>query len=1834
MGLKIVVLLLVGSFLFSGLSAFADDNEDFLILKEYCGCYLTPEYLAEGKDSDRVLANAGTCSADVRAYMKANNVTNLEDRSARNSIYKLSKNPNSSVCSKRSMKNWKRKHRNDDFMKIANEPDDEELEQSVENNECAKLSSIEERRSCRIKAVHKSVAGHELTVDGGSGSAAHIPSLVTNDETTTQDDVSWDALSKAERKKLSRNLVKYCTCASKATDDAQMKCMEYVSANLKVPDGAYGKDVCSKEESKAYAKTLKRSDSNCDRLTTIPERRQCRLAEVNKKTQSQLLTVGGGEGTNVESLITNDETFSGEEKFEDLSKGERKKLEKILKKSCSCERLSDIEQQSDCVKYAMNLDSIPSTELGKKVCSREEVAAYKKTNKNGGDIKLCILDMPESQSECSSNFTTSSKDFKTCTDKITSCNLSTSSKDKCTEKRQNCEKLARSKNKNGPCFQMVDLHNKPEDQLYQSTLTKLCDAGGSLGDANNVNGCYEKFITEPSKFYQCLISVGLDDKYKLGAAAFVCLENAKTKPDATNPIAKDDYFYKRYSGACDLGATEQDQNDIIACYAEARVNTTKAKDLFVACAEAKGLNAKFDLKNFKQALKDEFKVAGCEKYYDGVAAANKPGASPEAADIAQQGLQQCIIKRVGQEAAKAILAEFAKDGIYRLLKDECEKKWKDNEEKKKECLVKLKNTSNYIGAFSSIGMDVMSCIPPRDIRDGGIITDSKKFCEELNADGGGSSKYATPTAKNYCLEKIKLCNSAEYKDKPDLFYACGRTVAQCTKEWVDAGNGTDLNYNETYCENKSIAERMVGNKIDNPDPSFRTSLCVAGAMSSGLKAITAAVCANEKKYPTSEAKEACIKKLQFVNEIGTAGTTVASCMGQGPAPISEEDAAMLSESERGKRDALKAVRNACLAKGLGSQGIEIITQQICNAKKTQEEKEACFKKAGIVKIAGTAAMRIAECKIINQKPYSSDEGDEKAKHDYQHCMQHAVLDSALGFLQSEQAAELACKKHKADKEKFEKCKDNYKAGTKLASVGIHAAQTMVHCGSYVDPKEKQQCLVASSLSVGGELLESLGEVACKKHKGDDAAYEKCMKGYATAGEVVKLAAATNMVINEVAACKGDRACLAAVMAKQLPGDAGVYASFAVQGWGLIRQKNPCKVPSKYLFKASALVKVAGDLTTHIVHKVQADELKKKYADLVHDEKAQGGSDLFSNIKGFVDQQKEDRSKEKAQEEKKFDSQDEANEAQLRALSFQRKNEENTLQSSLWQRPFLYASSTLSAAGNTLGVFEAMAEAVHGKTPATANSAPWKTCEKTGSEANASENFSAAFKSASAKIKEYRHVNLASVNNSFNGLSNQQAFALYEDYERFIDGEVKSLSIEEYDKMGELGLENSPMPLAQSLKVTANYTFNVFPEAEAVDFAVLENIGVNMIGGLFPGSGGFGQASPVGYAQDIVYLFIKKGLDQACGKDKRNAETGQCEYTGKATIEFAAKKAAQALLKEKQKEINKVMNSAAGRIVIGAWNLGKLVKLVSDNEKIIKQQKDRVEYMKGQEEQFKTQMTTADFKFSDKLHDFINNYIIADAWAKANTSPDNLKVCIGKDTNVDFKCNCRKTGCYNIMPLKDKNFRAHVDGMNNQFGKAFGQGLNATNAISNMMDQMFSGARGTEEVNLEQLQQTTEKLGKFNKTLLGAFNNMNTKMTGHKPIDFDAHVANMDKRMFASLHPEVRRQLANVQLASLSPSMEVGNKSATQLEAEKSAIAAEAASEPAEAVEAGPSTVTTEVTSEEQEVQVAKADAEVDDVMNKRYSYDKNDINLDKELSLFKVISGRYHKKKDHLHKHD
>lgn len=1769
------------------------------LAKKYCFCFLTSD-----KPSQEELDASGSCLKAV--YEKANEAKEAGKYIKENDMFRKESEVGP-ICSSKQMKAW-----NKDF-KGSEEDDDEKLADqntTTDKSECSSLGSISERRACRLKANEKSAGNIQVTV-GGDGKGIIVESLVTKDE-TSDDEISWDSLTKAERKKLSRNLVKYCTCESKKSDEEQMKCMDFVTANSKIPDQAFGKDVCSKDESKAYAKTLKKDDTNCDRLNTIPERRKCRLeASEGKKSDINVTAGSGGDASNVPSLVTNDETFTGEENYADLSKSERKKLEKILKKNCSCERLSDIEKQGDCVKFAMNLDKIPSEEYGKSVCSKEEVASYKKSKSKSSDdsLKACVLEMPAAD-ECQKNFTAASKDYSTCVDKMTSCALSASSKDKCTEKRSSCETKARSKDKNGLCFQMIGLHDKEEDKPYNEKLKKMCDAGADIGDANKMNACYEQSLKESAnkseKFDQCLVDSGLNQKYKLGATNSICLQKAKSKPDVQNPIAKDSYFYGKYKDACSLDATPEDQDKIIGCYAEARTNASDAKNKFVACTDKLGLTAKYDLKSFKQSLKDEFKVAGCETFYDGVAKA------PESQD-AQQALQQCIIRRVGQEAAKAILAEFAKDGVYRLLKDECEKKWKGNEEKTKECLMKLKNTSNMIGAFSAMGMDTMSCIPPREIRANGDkpITDSAKFCAYLNADGGGTSQYATENAKNHCLAEVKICDR-EFKDKPDLFQACGMTVVECTKQWAKPGQS--INYNADYCESKNIVKNLLSNDKPNPNPNFNTSMCIAGAVSSGLNAVTAAICANEKKYPTAEAKDACLKKLQFVNEIGTAGATVANCMKLGPVPMSEADELKLPPEEIGKRDALKAQRQSCLAKGLGSQAVDLITQQVCNAKKTQEEKETCFKRAGIVKVAGTSVMRIADCQKINKMPYSDAVGNERAASDYKACMQNAVLDSAFGILSSDLAADTACAKNKDDKDKFEQCKNKYKSAMKLTGVGISAAQRMAHCASIPDEKEKQSCLVTASLTAGGEILGPIGDLACAKYKDDPAKFEKCNKSYNAAGQIVNIAAATNVIIHDIERCKGDQACLAAVLAKQLPGDAGVYASFAVQGYGLIKQKNPCKTPSKYLYKAGALVKIAGDLTTHIVHKVQSDELKKKYADLVHDEKVQGGSDLYSNIKGFVDGQKKERDKEKAEETKqKFDSQEAANEAQLRGLAFQRKNEENTLQSSLWQRPFLYSSSTLNAAANTMAVFEAMAEAADGKPYQTAS---WYKCEK----ANKAP--------VTTDILKRQTLNIVSVSKAFEGLNNQQALALYEDYERFVDGNLKSISLDEYDSLGKLDFDSSEIPMAESLKIAANFTFNLVTPAEAVDLSVLENIGVNMVGGLFPGTGGFGQGSPVGYAQDIVYLFIHKGLDMACGPEKRNKETGHCEYTGKATIEFAAKKAAQALLKQNQEKLNKAMNTAEGRIVIGLWNLGKLVKLVVDNEKIIVQQRDRVNYMKSQEEGFKANSTGFNYKYKEKLRKFVDEYIFSEAHAKISDSPDNLKFCLNKEMNVDFKCSCRQNGCYRLFPSQDKNFQQNLGDMSKKFGNTFGQGLNAGNSVANMMDQVFAGMRGTDDISAEQMDATAKKLQKFNTSLVGAYNKMrvNAKLA---PLDFDKYVAAHDKKMFASLHPDVQRSLANVKLSSLAPNVSVKGKTAAEIEAEKKiAVTPSTGETPDEPVMA------MEDEKVDTETQVARADTQMNEAMTRTYQYDKNDINLDKELSLFKVISGRYIKKKDKLQKHD
>lgn len=1412
----------------------------------------------------------------------------------------------------------------------------------------------------------------------------------------------------------------------------------------------------------------------------------------------------------------------------------------------------------------------------------------------------------------------------------------------------------------------------------------------------------------------------------------VCLKKALTLPDAASPISKDEYFYSRYKSVCEKNAPEKDQDGVLNCYAEVR-SKPKPKDQFLVCTDKLGITAKYGLKSFGQSLKDEFKVSGCDTerkaYDDAIAATTVEKEAKAKADKiispmekAEQKLNMCVARRVGQEAANAILAELTNDGIYRLLKDKCDKE--TDEAKKKTCLDKLKNTSNLVSTLAAFGMDTAACIPPRTARANGDkpFTRSEQFCDLLDPRLGGDNSGATEYRKTVCLQKVKECDNPPTTGtlgKNEYFAACGNSVVNCVREGYGASSGlSSPSFNYDSCKTKGIADYMlsVNDGRTFSTVNMNTASCLGGAIASGIAAFTSTLCANEIKYPTSQAKDDCLKRMRTVNQVSKIAGDAVGCLNQLPgmatkdsyAGMSAEEKANFSTASNGlgfhvdnspQAQTQKQKYLLCTTKALGDGAIDMIADRICENKATQAEKDKCRRAAGVAKVAASSAYQFANCEITNNSPYPSttvgadlDLATAQRSKDHNVCLARAAGDAAMGLLKSDAAAELACKKKKDNEADFNKCKDRYRQGVSVASTGLKLAGGIARCETMAqNPRNTpQQQQAEKALCMMSESFNAMGEMPGKVTIGGK---EVDLAKLKTIAEVGKIGLAAVSVFNSIGQCPpGDQVCVATILSNQIPGDGKIYASFALQGYSLIKQKNPCKVPSKFLSKASSLVKLGGDLVSQAIHKVETDRMKKEYPDLMREQETSNtGSDLYSNMKGIIDRNNQARNAERGAEgeavveTQQFSTSAAANDAQLRGITFQRKNEEIVLKTSIAQAGFLYTSTLLNTAATTYSVFEAFAEqtaaiqapilyasqqknmlsravanAMYGVaksrvaaglaaqtvTPANAETAtwiatesksskeiaPWYECELFGGEKKSAGTYKEGFKAPldatpldTGIFLKNNKVNIAAVNNAFDGLNDHQAMVVYEDYDRYINGELQSISLDEYEEMGNIGFNKNSYSLADTLKIAANYIFNVAPVANAMDLSVLENVGVSLANGLWPGTGGFGGGSkvnPMGYAEDVTFLFVKKGLDYACAADKKGPD-GKCQYTGKATIEFAARKLTHTVLKEVQKKNNNIMNTGLGRIVIAGYGAYKLGELIVENQKIIEAQKSRVETLKSTEADFLEQ--TGSYDYHKKIKKMFDQFIFSDAYAKVNNDPDNIKFCINKKMDMDFKCSCRQKGCYETFPNRDQNFKSHIGALSSKFGNTFNQGMGAANIAANMTNQILVGSRGSSDINVEELNLASQKLLKFNKSLLGAYNKFREK-SGRGKIDFDKQIAAYDKRLFSSLPPAVVRGLANVHVASLKPQPIIDN-SPPKVEVEDPKE-----EESVTTISDLPAVIATEEKVEE--VAVAKTDEEIHQAMNKTYEYNKHDIDFDKEASLFKKISGRYHKKKDHLKKHD
>jgi hypothetical protein len=250
-----------------------------------------------------------------------------------------------------------------------------------------------------------------------------------------------------------------------------------------------------------------------------------------------------------------------------------------------------------------------------------------------------------------------------------------------------------------------------------------------------------------------------------------------------------------------------------------------------------------------------------------------------------------------------------------------------------------------------------------------------------------------------------------------------------------------------------------------------------------------------------------------------------------------------------------------------------------------------------------------------------------------------------------------------------------------------------------------------------------------------------------------------------------------------------------------------------------------------------------------------------------------------------------------------------------------------------------------------------------------------------------------------------------------------------------------------------------------------------------------------------------------------------------------------------------------------------------------------------------------FNFSE-LYD---RFIMSDAHAAVKQAdPDNLKVCVNKQMAMDYACSCKSTGCYEVFPGGDKNFQRHMDVMNKKMGKTFKDSLTPINSIANNSNQLFNGTKGTSDVPVDSLKSITQRLEIFTDKLMGLVNGARVKAKG-QPVDLKKQAAQYNDSLFSSLPKEVRDELNKVNIASIAPKLEVSGNKADTVKVQQ------VSEEEEQKIEAA---------AEEEVAKIEKDDQEkqFETMMNVKYEYTGNDVQQDKDLNLFKIISTRYTKK--------
>ncbi|MBL7665010.1 MAG: hypothetical protein JNM93_07740 [Bacteriovoracaceae bacterium] len=679
---------------------------------------------------------------------------------------------------------------------------------------------------------------------------------------------------------------------------------------------------------------------------------------------------------------------------------------------------------------------------------------------------------------------------------------------------------------------------------------------------------------------------------------------------------------------------------------------------------------------------------------------------------------------------------------------------------------------------------------------------------------------------------------------------------------------------------------------------------------------------------------------------------------------------------------------------------------------------------------------------------------------------------------------------------------------------------------------------------------------------------------------------------------GDQgACVAAAFSRFLPPDAQPYVNALLSGHALVGRFKEAVCPSSKFMAAGAAAELIGQMVAHIHHQVSTKELedemkKKEDKDKKLKEKERQLSVADGSLQDIIKAEVAGLNKD----------------VQVEGYNYQIKAEKSALKAMQIENTTMYIAQGLMTTGNTLAAYEMTGMATTGGCTEYMN------------------------KSGMLETVHYRSTELEDIIPSIASAENDLNAIIYmKEKQAAIHGtKNRSLSIDEYEKMQRediLDFSNNHI-LVESMREIEQYLAelnNIFaiPEAQAIDWGVIESIGIDTLGDTFAGKSGSGTYkinSPQKYAADMIYLTIKKAMDKTKGGEN---------YTGKKTIEFAAKKATEVMLNKNKTDINKLFATTPGRIGIAAFNLYNFTELIKSHQDGVKNQKKKIDDIEKIKDDFihgRTETPTGGFIFPQKNWKIeIWDQFISEAYAN-NTPNDSTRLCVTNQGIIDGKCRCVKANaCFNPFPKhhsKDKvlNQLAKTHGKN--FTNIFG----VVGGMSKITADLFSGSKTFESVDTVKLAAMNEKLTKVNEKLMKVVNKKRLAEK-KKPFNQKQMISGIEQMMYKGLDPKLVSEIKKMRISEIGSGLKLDIKTAER------AIAS--INEVSETKEQITELETKENKTPEEMAQLDElkrdvAAKEIDqtkmiNAMNEQYKKSDSEIHQSTDENIFKIISIRYQK---------